>query len=538
MSASSRSPSVSRRTQDFLATGTQFRLGSLVTESMNPSTTDLSQACQTDLPRAVDMFRSVELDALETLNNTERIQHDLVLSIERCLAQKRKVFMCGCGATGRLALVLESIWRQSPLEGHVESVIAFTAGGDYALVRSLGVFEDQPHLGAKHLLDLGFQEGDMLIAITEGGETPFVLGALEQATKSSRSDSWLFFCNPSDLLRKLVERSRLAMENPGVRWHAFETEPMALAGSTRLQASSVLMAFVGACLREVATGNKATSILSELQDRVSQIDPQVFIPLIEIESEAHLKNEFTLHRSRSAAMPVLTDTTERAPTFSLAPFESSLDEAKNSSRTYLEIPRAPSSSDAWRHLLRRNPRPFLAPDGFRAPPVDLTNILAFNFSEGVVERRKQAGVQTSTVLDIEFGDYDGTTAEPTLFFRAVNARSRFETHVPASRDPLIRQSQMKYALNLQSTLTMGRIGRFHGNLMTFVRPTNNKLIDRALRTVRTLVFENARVSKNQSLENLALSNDDEPFLNAIFQALDEVAADQPVALKAVEILTR
>jgi N-acetylmuramic acid 6-phosphate etherase len=36
-------------------------------------------------------------------------------------------------------------------------------------------------------------------------------------------------------------------------------------------------------------------------------------------------------------------------------------------------------------------------------------------------------------------------------------------------------------LNMHSTLVMGRLGRFEGNLMTWVYPSNGKLIDRAAR---------------------------------------------------------
>lgn len=539
-------PSVNERTRSFLETGTQFRLGALVTESPNLSTHDLSQLCQTNLSRAADVFKDVELDAFETTENLESLSDEVVQSFERVLAKGRRIFLCGCGATGRLSLVLESVWRQEPKPGHENSVIAFTAGGDYALVRSLGVFEDRPELGAKHLLDLGFQEGDILVAVTEGGETPFVLGALEQATKTSQVKSWLFFCNPPDLLKRLVTRSRMALENPQVRWHAFQTEPMAVTGSTRLQASSVLMAFIGAALREVASGQRSRWLLSELRDRIAQTHVSSFTPLIEIEAEAHQRGEFTLHRSRSAAMPVLTDTTERAPTFSLAPFESMLERptAAEASRTYLEIPRAKSTREAWHHLLRREPRPFDVPPGVRAPAVDLDAIYAFDFSDGVAERRKHYGVKTTTILDIEFGDYDGTTSDPTLFFRATHAASgtmsgaaiRHECAVPASRDPLVRQAQMKFALNLQSTLAMGRIGRFHGNLMTFVRPTNNKLIDRALRTLRTLAFEEARSTGHAKLKQFTQAHDDTPFLNAIFEAFDTVSADEPVTLRALEIL--
>ncbi len=530
-------PSITERTEAFLQTGDQFRLGALVTESPNGMTRNLSELCKTDLPQAAELFRTVELDALETLGDIDDLAQAVVDSFERCFRIKRKIFLCGCGATGRLSLILESVWRQEPRAGFEDSVVAFTAGGDYALVRSLGVFEDRPDLGAKHLLDLGFQDGDILVAITEGGETPFVLGALDQATKTSQADSWLFFCNPPSLLEKLVERSRIAMQNPRVRWHGFETPPMALTGSTRLQASTVLMAFVGACLREVAGGQKFRWIISELIDGIVQMKARDFAPLIEIECEAHNRGEFTLHRSRSAAMPVLTDTTERSPTFSLSPFESRLDNvqvASAASRTYLEIPRAGNSLEAWHHLLRRDPRPFLSPSDVRAPSIDMNSIVAFDFSDGVAARRKAYGVNTSTTIDVEFGEDLHLSTEPTLYFRNENERGRAELKLRSSHEPLIRQAQMKYALNLQSTLAMGRLGRFHGNLMTYVRPTNGKLVDRALRTLRSLATDGA--SDSSKLDRLARGSDDEPFLNAIFAALDEVSTDQPVALRALEIL--
>lgn len=534
-------PSVASRTEAFLKTGDQFRLGSLVTETPNVSTRELSQLCQSDLPRAAELFRNVELDALETLQDVDSLAQNVVDSFEQCLRAGRRIFLCGCGATGRLSLILESVWRQAPRAGFENSVVAFTAGGDYALVRSLGVFEDRPDLGAKHLMDLGFQDGDVLVAITEGGETPFVLGALDQATKTSAVDSWLLFCNPPELLQNLVARSRNAMENPRVRWHGFETPPMALTGSTRLQASTVLMAFVGACLREVAGGQRFRWIISELVDGIVQMNAKDFVPLIEIECDAHQRNEFTLHRSRSAAMPVLTDTTERSPTFSLTPFESKLDSNRSdttSARTYLEIPRTKNSSEAWRHLLRREPRPFHAPKDVNAPNIDLNAITAFDFSDGVRERRKEYGVQTTTILDVEFGEDLHLSEEPTLYFRNENDRAFAEVRLRSSHEPLIRQAQMKYALNLQSTLAMGRLGRFHGNLMTFVRPTNGKLVDRALRTLRQLAFDEAVKTGSAKLDRLARGINDEPFLNAIFEAVDSVSPDEPVALRALEILRR
>lgn len=537
-----------RRAKDFIATGATYRLGGLPTECPNPRTLRLSELCQNDLALACRTFRDVEIDAFQTLLEKEDLASELVEALRKTFEQGRKIFLVGCGATGRLAMVLETMWREEPLPGKSEDVVAFTAGGDFALVRSMGIFEDRPDLGAKHLLDLGFQNGDLLIALTEGGETPFVLGALEQAAITSTIKPWLFFCNPTEILIQTVERSKRAIQNPRVRAHSLAVEPMALTGSTRLQASSVLMAFVGACFREVVTKAKCRWLFTEIIDLLYQLDPVDLIPLIEAECEVHRKNGFTLHRSQSAAIAVLTDTTERAPTFSLAPFESmELDRAlgvsinrESASRTYLEIPSATSASEAWRKLIHRTPRAFHAPADLTLPDgrpvkVDADAILSFNFSSGVSERRKLYGVETELVIEV---DIVNELHSSSIVFRTESDSGRWTASFKSGRDRLVQQALLKYLLNLQSTLAMGRLGRYHGNLMTYVRPTNGKLVDRTLRTLRVLLGN--RINQNeedaQHLRELWESHDDEPLLTAIFTALEQVSVDQPVALRALEIL--
>lgn len=527
---------------EFLKQRHLYQLGGLITERPNPRTENLSTLCQTDLAQACRVFRDVEIDALQTLLEKEDLAKSLVESLRKTLGDGGRIFLVGCGATGRLALVLESTWRSLAPAPFAESVIAFTAGGDYALVRSMGVFEDRQDLGGEHLQRLGFREGDLLIAVTEGGETPFVLGALERATEMSSVKSWLFFCNPAKLLAETAARSKRAMENPRVRWHDFPIEPMALTGSTRLQACSVLMSFIGACFEELLTRAKPKWIFNETLDLLYRIDPTALMPLIEHEASAHLRTDnsgFTLHRSQSAAIGVLTDTTERAPTFSLAAFETQLEAANHPplatlSRTYLEIPGTHSSQDAWLKLLGRKPRPFLPPedvilpDGKR-PAIDLPQIYGFDFSESVLNRRAQNGIQTSVIIDIEFEGHSDLAFRTS---QAADTRPQWETRFEVGTSSIVRQSILKYLLNLQSTLAMGRIGRFHGNLMTYVKPTNGKLIDRALRTVRTLLSQ-PQLSKIDRDPN---SFSEDELLSAVFVAMEEVATGEPVALKALEIL--
>ena len=50
------------------------------------------------------------------------------------------------------------------------------AGGDYALIKSVEGFEDFTAFGKKQITDLGVSAKDVVFAITEGGETSFVIG--------------------------------------------------------------------------------------------------------------------------------------------------------------------------------------------------------------------------------------------------------------------------------------------------------------------------------------------------------------------------
>jgi hypothetical protein len=174
------------------------------------------------------------------------------------------------------------------------------------------------------------------------------------------------------------------------------------------------------------------------------------------------------------------------------------------------------------------------PDG-RPVKVDTEAILSFDFSSGVSERRKLYGVETELVIDVEIiSELQGSR----IAFKTESSAGRWTASFKSGRDLLVQQALLKYLLNLQSTLAMGRLGRYHGNLMTYVRPTNGKLVDRTLRTLRVLLGQ--KINQNEEdvphLRELWESHDDEPLLTAIFTALEQVSVDQPVALRALEIL--
>jgi N-acetylmuramic acid 6-phosphate etherase len=167
------------RALEFISISGQFRLGSLPTESPHPKTLNLSIDAKQNLDRAIESILEIDRDVFFRLRDSLFELKLLKADIKSVLDEGGRIFLCGCGATGRLSLALETIWRSQHSNNKIlqEQIISFMAGGDVALIHSVEKFEDFPEFGERQLRELGFREGDMLISCTEGGETPFVIGA-------------------------------------------------------------------------------------------------------------------------------------------------------------------------------------------------------------------------------------------------------------------------------------------------------------------------------------------------------------------------
>jgi N-acetylmuramic acid 6-phosphate etherase len=176
--------------EEFLRVAADYQLGSLDTESQHPFTTSLSQMAHEDVGEAVKLMHQVDVHALRQMQAKSAPLADLARAVAATFDSGKKVFLCGCGATGRLSLSIEIFCRMGVLPcPDAERVVAFMAGGDLALIKAIETFEDHPEYGARQLEELGFVDGDLLIATTEGGETPFVIGATERAAELSASSS-------------------------------------------------------------------------------------------------------------------------------------------------------------------------------------------------------------------------------------------------------------------------------------------------------------------------------------------------------------
>ncbi|MFP6897517.1 MAG: SIS domain-containing protein [Roseibacillus sp.] len=492
----------------FLEVASDFQLGALETEQPRAETADLSRMAREDLGAAVEILKGIDEGALAQLEGYLPQIEVLAKAIGETLTRGKRIFLCGCGATGRLSISLEFFAGEGLLgEGLAGQVIGFMAGGDAALVRAIERFEDFPEYGARQLQELGFEEGDLMVGITEGGETPFVIGATEAAARQSANRPFFLYCNPDEVLAEVAPRSKRVLENDAIRKTNLTVGPMAITGSTRMQASTVQMAAVGwalACHREPGRVGEYAVAFGEW---VAESDWSFLPELIACEASAYDEGRFVLYEPGVFGITVLTDTTERSPTFSLPPFENVQRSEDAPSWCYLHV-EADTAAEAWESLLGREPRT-LAWGGLE----HLTgegNLLGFDFSNEVVARRAALGEHlkftiTNRRLALALGLGDLSFDFP------VEGQDLFSRHL-----------LLKLLLNAHSTLVMGRRGRFAGNVMTHVNATNNKLIDRAIRYVRILL--DSRHGLQAGYEEVA---------RALFEVRASLAPDEPIVLQTV-----
>jgi N-acetylmuramic acid 6-phosphate etherase len=500
------------RAREFLRVSHLFKLGELTTEQPHPATRELSRWARDDLPRAISVLKSVDLHALETTERYATEIDRLAARVRATLDAGRRVFLVGCGATGRLALSLEFLWRlRHPGR---DRVLSFMAGGDVALVHALEGFEDFPAHGARHLLEMGFAEGDLLIGCTEGGETPYVIGATEEAAKISSNRPCFLYCNPDSALATSVDRFRRVHENPKIHKISLFVGPMALTGSTRMQASTVLQLAVGCALLHPEV--PARRLIAAFRRRVRECDFSFLAGFVEAESEIFRGGDHVIYRVNDYGITVLTDTTERAPTFSLVPFDQLNGRPVPRSLCYVSLEGADSSTDAWNRLLNRAPRPLNWPEV--DPRTTPEYLYGFDFSANVSEtRRRRIPDKTHHAFRIH---------RAARGIRLGLGRQAHDVAVDGMPE-LCQHLLLKQILNIHSTLVMGRLGRYEANLMTWVTPTNGKLVDRAARYVQQLL-------SNAGLAGASYAG----VVHRLFAEMDRARPGESVVLRTYRSLAR
>ncbi|MGO8675932.1 MAG: hypothetical protein ACLQVX_08675 [Limisphaerales bacterium] len=556
-----------QRSEEFLKVSSQFQLGILTTESSHPVTASLSDSARRDAAAGLGLLFEADGDVVDRYTEFARSgqAREMAGAVIEALRKGGRVFFTGCGSTGRLSIQLVSIWRDfwqrqrarglvcSPSAGEWEvRALSVMAGGDFALIKSVEGFEDFTAFGRKQIGDLGVGSGDVVFAITEGGETSFVIGT---AWKGLEVGARVFFVynNPDELLCRHVQRSREVIQEPRITKVNLTTGPMSVTGSTRMQATTVQLCVMLTVLEMVLRG-----LLRQLEPRGpcaldAEAVPGEFLENLAamrrtLQSAASLSQlagavslEESVYRSGHKnsyfadrfGIDVLTDTTERSPTFCTPPFRKHDDPAAAESWSFLFLPYA-DTARAWEQILKRQPR---CVEWSRQEVRDLVGeenaprtyevvrkigtgeLMRFRVGlDGLPYRPLRPGDSAVAIVAEEEKD---SLLSPGGFYRAqldaarqagtgvglvylgkpesVEAVRRFVARwdpkcravlvpVPNTRLLLdgVTRVGLKMLLNALSTCTMARLGRVMGNYMVWVAPTNLKLIDRATRYIQRL----------------------------------------------------
>jgi N-acetylmuramic acid 6-phosphate etherase len=550
--------SAGKRSEEFLKISSQFKLGALVTELSHPVTAHLSEVARQDIAAGLKLLFDVDGDVVRKFR--EFVESgwaaDISETLVRSLRNGGRIFFTGCGATGRLSILLDSVWRDfwgqtlsHPMgEGAVNfqnRTFSVMAGGDYALIKSVEGFEDFTAFGRKQLRDLGVRTGDVVFAITEGGETSFVIGTAWEGLESG-AKVYFVYNNPDDILCQTVERSREVIEDARIEKINLTTGPMAITGSTRMQATSiqlcVLLTVLEMVVQELVAGRGSRAggrnvhrsssavpgrFLAGLEELHAILcSPQLaarLAPLVALEESVYRTGHRNNYFADRLGIDVLTDTTERSPTYCTPPFRKAGDTTAAESWAFLFLPRS-KTPDAWRHLLKRDPRCVewneeevrellegrVDPAPYRLPQIGRAELMRFKigldglehrrFSAGdgivgILSDREEEGPQaiflnsTSTPNTRSGFVYFGPEPEFCKFQKiAANWNSdSVSVFIPAPKADFLldglKRVAVKLVMNALSTCTMVRLGRVMGNTMIWVVPSNLKLIDRATRYI-------------------------------------------------------
>src|ERR1035437_4844072 len=572
------SSSSQTKSEGFLKISSQFKLGALVTEAAHPVTANLSEVAKGDIASALDLLFQADEDVVKKFR--EFVQsappENIAARVLAAVKNGGQIFFTGCGSTGRLSILLDSIWRDfwrkrktltrpvatfSPSDAEKRNpmgdgadfenrTFSVMAGGDFALIKSVEGFEDFTAFGQKQIADLGVSAKDVVFAITEGGETSFVIGTA-WAGVAAGAKVYFVYNNPDDILCATVERSREVIQDARIEKINLTTGPMSITGSTRMQATSiqlcVLLTVLEMVARDLLTGRAAlprvqadrqvtptNSVPAEFLAGLEEVHAGLRAPelraqlaqLVALEESVYRSGRKNNYYASRFGPDVLTDTTERSPTYCTPPFRKFDDATAAESWAFLFLPEDWTDA-AWENILKRKPRCVAWSEAESRAlvgeeklertreiirKISSTELMRFKigingqryrsqgdgdsavavvsrkedatFHRQQLERAAQVGGKTAQIY---FGHKTEAESAAQITQPIPGCLSVF-VPVPNTLFLLdgVTRVAVKLVMNALSTCTMVRLGRVLGNYMVWVVPSNLKLIDRATRYITKL----------------------------------------------------
>ncbi len=494
--------------EHFLKNETQFHLGFLPTEQSHPLTKGLDKAFERSTADGLRLLQKADREVLDMAKRVLKsdVFAKMVEAGRRTISKKGRMVFSGCGATGRLSILLESMWRECFKDENADRTASIMTGGDFALIKAVESFEDYQVFGRKQVAELEMGENDMLIAITEGGETSSVIGTVKEAADRGCA-VFLLFNNPAELLREKLVRCREVIDDPRVTVLDLCCGPMGIAGSTRMQATSSEQLIAGAFLEILAADILGTTVpdfadgFEKVLDHLESDEMVGMIAeMLDFEVATYKKGAKVTYFAGDYLLDIFTDTTERTPTFMLPPFKNSDDKVSPPSWAFVKDPRF-STRDTWANMLNRplrclnwkredyismdaeekivnNPPKIAAEELYRMEVGFEPAPERYASADDAAICVKVAGAEHNGELDKAFAEIAAPFAVKREFVITSNA--------PDTPLQLLNHMAIKLVLNNFSSGTMVCMGRISGNWMSWVSISNKKLVDRAIRLISEL----------------------------------------------------
>jgi N-acetylmuramic acid 6-phosphate (MurNAc-6-P) etherase len=444
---------------DFVQNKKQFQLHTLITEQRHPKTWDMSYVTKNNIGEGLKQIFSVDEDISQKLRElSEDILslNQAAQAITQAITTGKRIYIYGCGSTGRLAKQMESaVWRpfwqklksekvlwdrlKASIPEDIEDLlIGEMTGGDRALISALEGFEDLKLVGKLQLQERGVERDDVVFCITEGGETSSVIGAIlaaleqygehtEDVSQDAKKHLYFIYNNPDHILLPF-DRSREVLKNPAITKINLTTGPQSITGSTRMQATTVETFVMGiiiefgirGALKEFLSAEELAILgfaqKSEWKDRLLGFNDikDLLTDSVEkierftsLESETYQNGNFATYFAKDALIAVFIDCAERSPTFHLSPLDTVLEKQR---KCWLQVwTEGEDLHKAWFNFLGRE---FHGLEEKFYRPYFLDKIKDVYLKDAALNSLSQAGNDQKSLYDFSMADRNIKTRGP------------------------------------------------------------------------------------------------------------------------------
>lgn len=198
------------------------QLKNLITEKSNPNTLDIDTKSVEDILRLINSEDKNVPFAVEKEIPFIKQAVDIIV---HAFKNGGRLIYIGAGTSGRLG-VLDASECPPTFGTDPEMIQGIIAGGPIALIRAQEGAEDNKEQGAIDLMKLNFSKNDVACGIAASRRTPYVIGAIEQASKIGAKTIYVT-CTPRSEMNFNVDVAICPVVGPEV-----------IMGSTRMKSGT------------------------------------------------------------------------------------------------------------------------------------------------------------------------------------------------------------------------------------------------------------------------------------------------------------